>query len=140
MPAMILFAFAAGVFVSLSRAVNGRLALASSAMTASLWNHAVGLVTLLAVGLVTRQLWPEGVATIPAWAWAGGTLGVIFVASGSWLVTRLGATLTAIMVIAGQMTSGVVLDLVRGAPGSGLARALGVALIFAGLLITTRRR
>lgn len=137
---MILLAFAAGVFVSLSRSLNGRLALASSAMAASFVNHLVGLLALLAAGLVLGGLWPAGTAQIPAWAWAGGTLGVIFVASGSFFVARIGAAMTAVMVIAGQMVSGVALDLLRAAPGSGWARALGVLLILAGIVLAQRRR
>jgi transporter family-2 protein len=137
---MILFATLAGAFVSLSRSVNGRLALATSPMVASLVNHAVGLVALVAAGLVLGGLWPAGIGAVPAWAWAGGPLGVIFVASGSWFVARLGAALTALAVIAGQMVSGVALDLLTAAPGSGLARAGGVALILAGMVLAQSRR
>lgn len=137
---MILFALAAGALVSLSRSVNGRLALATTAMTASFWNHAVGFAVLVVVGILGAGLWPANIADIPVWAWAGGTLGVIFVASGSWLVARIGAALTALMVIAGQMVSGVVLDLVRDAPGEGWARALGVALILGGMAVAQLRR
>lgn len=137
---MITFAFAAGVLVSASRSVNGRLALSTSAMTASFWNHFVGFVVLVVIGLAGAGLWPEGVARVPVWAWAGGTLGVIFVASGSWLVARIGAAVTALMVIAGQMVSGVALDLFMGAPGSGWARAGGVALILAGMVLAQTRK
>jgi transporter family-2 protein len=137
---MIAFALAAGAFVSLSRSVNGRLALATSPLVASMVNHVVGLAALVAAGLALGGLWPAGVAGVPAWAWLGGPLGVLFVASGSWFVARIGATLTALMVIAGQMVSGVALDLLAGAPGSGLARAGGVALILAGLVLAQARR
>ena len=37
-------ALLAGVCISLSRQVNGRLALSKGALTASFWNHVVGLV------------------------------------------------------------------------------------------------
>lgn len=137
---MIVFAFTAGVMVSLSRSVNGRLALSGSPMRAAFWNHLVGFAVLLVGGIALGGLWPERVAEVPVWAWAGGTLGVLFVASGSWFVARIGAALTAMMVIAGQMVSGVALDLAMGAPGEGWARAGGVALILAGLVLAQRRR
>jgi transporter family-2 protein len=80
MAAMIALAFAAGLLVSLSRALNGRLALATSPLKASWWNHAIGFVLLFALALALGQLWPDGIAETPPWAWDGGSLGVIFVA------------------------------------------------------------
>ncbi len=136
---MVAFAFAAGLLVSVSRGVNGRLSLAGSPMRASFWNHAVGLCLLLAIGLAGGGLRPDGIGAVPVWAWAGGSLGVIFVASGSFFVARIGAVMTALMVIAGQMVSGVALDLIRHAPGSGWARAGGVGLILAGMVLARRR-
>jgi len=137
--AMIALALLAGALVSLSRALNGRLALATSALGAFAWNHVVGLGVLVALGLVLGGLLPPGLGSVPFWAWVGGPLGVVFVASGSWLIARIGATLTALMVIAGQMVSGVLLDLLAGVPGSLMWRALGVGLILAGMVLAQRR-
>ncbi|NPD14818.1 EamA-like transporter family protein [Xinfangfangia sp. D13-10-4-6] len=137
---MIFFALLAGVLVGSSRSVNGRLALTTSALMASFWNHAVGFGALVLAGLAGFSLWPEGVGAIPLWAWVGGPLGVVFIASGSWLVARLGAVVTAMMVIAGQMVSGVVIDLIRGLPGSGMMRLAGVLLIIAGMVIAQGRK
>jgi transporter family-2 protein len=133
----------AGGLIGLSRQINGRLALAKGALGASFWNHLVGFLALLLAGLALalRAAPPDlgALAEVPAWAWAGGTLGVLFVAAGSWLVARLGATLTALLVIAGQMVSGAVLDTLRlgweGAPIRGLA----VAIILAGVLLASER-
>ncbi|SFZ82942.1 transporter family-2 protein [Devosia enhydra] len=133
------FALAAGILVSLSRQLNGRLALSTSALTASFWNHAVGFAALTLLGLVIGGLWPEGALDAPWYAYFGGTIGVIFVASGSWLVARIGATNTALLVIGGQMVSGVVLDALRGASANTLLTALGVALIIGGMALTSRR-
>ncbi|MCR8722675.1 DMT family transporter [Frigidibacter sp. ROC022] len=140
MTLMVFYALAAGMLVAVSRGVNGRLALATSPLVASFWNHLVGLLVLIAVGLAGAGLWPERVSAVPVWAWAGGSLGVVFVASGSWLVARIGAVLTAMLVIAGQMISGVLLDILRDAPGSGWARAAGVVLILAGMVVAQSRK
>ncbi|WP_347313585.1 DMT family transporter [Defluviimonas sp. SAOS-178_SWC] len=138
---MIALAFLAGVLVSVSRSVNGRLALSTSAMVSSLWNHVVGFVALSAVALIFGRLMPDGVPDAPPTAWAGGTLGVIFVASGSYLVARIGAVATAMLVIAGQMVSGVALDLFLGHADGLVFKTAGVALILAGMgLAQTRRR
>ncbi len=138
---MIALAFLAGILVAVSRSVNGRLALSTSAMWSSLWNHVVGFVALSAVALVFGGLMPDGLPEAPPTAWAGGTLGVIFVAAGSYLVARIGAVATATLVIAGQMVSGVALDLVPGQADGLVPKAAGVALILAGMgLAQTRRK
>ena len=138
---MIWFALVAllgGVSVSLSRQINGRLALATSALHASFWNHLVGLVFLSLIALVWGGLWTEGARAAPLWAWTGGTVGVVFIALSSWLVAKIGAAATAVLIIAGQMVSGVVLDLLMGAPGNPAARIGGVALILAGIWVGHR--
>lgn len=134
-----LMATLAGGLVGLSRQVNGRLALARGALGASFWNHLVGLAALAAATLgllaatgeagIARTVWGA-----PPWAWAGGPLGVLFVAAGSWLIARIGAASTALLVIAGQTVTGALLDALRGAEGAGL-RALGVAVILAGVAL-----
>lgn len=133
------FALLAGLLVGLSRQVNGRLALSRGALGASFWNHGVGFLALLALG---AALWAatgerpigDGIGATPWWAWAGGPIGVLFVAAGSWLIARIGASMTALLVIAGQMISGALLDTLLGAPGAPL-RALGVGAILAGVIL-----
>ncbi len=128
-------AILAGVLVSLSRQINGRLALSTSAMESSFWNHIVGLVFITAVALLVGGLFAGDPFASPWWAYLGGTIGVIFIAAGSWLIQRIGAAQTALMIIAGQMVSGVVLDVAMGAPGNLWARILGVGLILAGMIV-----
>jgi transporter family-2 protein len=133
-------AILAGVLVSLSRQINGRLALSTSAMESSFWNHLVGLVFITCVALAVGGLFTGSPAAAPWWAYLGGTVGVVFIAAGSWLIARIGAAQTALLIIAGQMISGVVLDMVMGAPGNLWARALGVALILAGMWVAQGRK
>ncbi len=133
----------AGLLVGLSRQVNGRLALSRGALGASFWNHGVGFAALLALAALIWAARGEppvgaGLGDAPWWAWAGGPVGVLFVAAGSWLIPRIGASMTALLVIAGQMVSGALLDTLRGAEGAPL-RALGVAAILAGVVLAQRR-
>jgi len=125
----------AGILVSLSRQINGRLALSTSAMESSFWNHLVGLVFITLAALVFGGLFAGAPLASPWWAYLGGTVGVIFIAMGSWLIQRIGAAQTALMIIAGQMVSGVVLDVAMGAPGNLWARIAGVGLILAGMIV-----
>ncbi len=125
----------AGVLVSLSRQINGRLALSTSAMESSFWNHIVGLAFITVIALLVGGLFAGEPASAPWWAYLGGPVGVIFIAAGSWLIARIGAAQTALLIIAGQMISGVVLDIIMGAPGELWARAIGVGLILAGMWV-----
>ncbi len=136
----IAMAFAGGVFVSLSRQINGRLSLSNSPLIASFWNHIVGFGVLTALGLILGDLLPSGAADAPWYAFIGGPIGVIFIASGSWLIPRIGAVNTALLVISGQMVSGVALDFFSDQPPRIWATALGVLLILGGMAITQRRR
>ncbi|KAA3512343.1 DMT family transporter [Agrobacterium rosae] len=136
----IAMAFTGGVFVALSRQVNGRLSLSNSPLIASFWNHIVGFIVLTALGLIIGGLLPAGAAEAPWYAFIGGPIGVIFIASGSWLVPRIGAVNTALLVISGQMVSGVMLDLFSDQPPKAWASALGVLLILAGMVLTQRKK
>ncbi|MFN4058944.1 MAG: DMT family transporter [Roseinatronobacter sp.] len=135
MTLFIVTALLGGALVSLSRQLNGRLSLSTNALMASFWNHAIGLAVMVAAFLALPALWPDSVTEVPLWAWFGGVIGVAFVASGSWLIVRIGAALTAILVIAGQMVAGVVLDLLRGVERVLAYDALGIALIVAGVTL-----
>lgn len=134
------YAIAAGVLIGLSRQLNGRLALSTTPLIASYWNHVVGFVFLTVLGLALGNLVPAGAADAPWWVYVGGPLGVVFVTAGSWLIPRIGAINSALLVIGGQMVSGVVFDLVRGAPMTVWASALGVVLILGGVALTQQRR
>ncbi|MES5099662.1 DMT family transporter [Agrobacterium sp. BA1120] len=136
----IAMAFMGGVFVSLSRQINGRLSLSNSPLIASFWNHIVGFIVLTILGLLLGGLLPPGAADAPWYAFIGGPIGVIFIASGSWLIPRIGAVNTALLVISGQMVSGVILDLFSDQPPKLWASALGVLLILGGMVLTQRRK
>lgn len=137
---LIVFAALAGVLIGVSRQVNGRLSLSTSPLVSSFWNHLVGFVLLTVIGLGLGGLIPPTAAAAPWFDYIGGPLGVVFVAAGSWLIPRIGATNTALLIIGGQMISGVVLDLLSASPKPLLASVIGVALILGGVALTQRRR
>jgi transporter family-2 protein len=136
----ITLALLVGLLISLSRQVNGRLSLSTSPLTASFWNHLVGFAALTVIGLIVGGLIPPGARDAPWYDYVGGPIGVVFVAAGSFFVARIGAAQTALLVIAGQMVSGVVMDIAQGVPGQVWARALGVLLILAGMALLQGRR
>lgn len=125
----------AGVLVSLSRQLNGSLSMYTSALHASFWNHVVGFALLTVIGVVFGGLWAGDPWGAPWWAYLGGPIGFVFIAASSWAVLRIGAAQTAMLIIAGQMISGVVVDVALGTAGNTAARNIGVCLILAGMLV-----
>ncbi|WP_417308794.1 DMT family transporter [Devosia sp.] len=140
MIAAIGFAACAGVLVGVSRQVNGRLSVSTSPLVASLWNHVVGFAALTLLGLIIGGLIPAGAGDAPLYDYIGGPIGVVFVAAGSWLIPRIGAAQTAILIIAGQMVSSVLMDMVF-APNNGNVPLIliGVGLIIGGMVVAQRR-
>ena len=132
-------ALLAGILVGLSRQINGRLSLSTSAMESSFWNHIVGLAFITVTALLIGGLFAGTPQNTPWWAYLGGPVGVLFIATGSWLIARIGAAQTALLIIAGQMISGVVLDIVLGNAGNPIARTLGIALIIGGMWVGQRK-
>ena len=132
-------ALLAGIFVGLSRQINGRLSLSTSAMESSFWNHIVGLAFITVTALLIGGLFTGTPQDTPWWTYLGGPIGVLFIAAGSWLIARIGAAQTALLIIAGQMISGVLLDIVLGNAGNPIARTLGIALIIGGMWVGQRK-
>ncbi len=139
MIAAIIYAIVTGVLVILSRQVNGRLSLSTSPMTSSFYNHLVGFIVMSAILLALGGLWPASLAEIPPYAWLGGPLGVIFVAAGSWVIPKIGAVNTAVLIIGGQMIAGAAMDMAEGVTASPVLRFSGLALILAGILLAQAR-
>ena len=140
---MIIFialAIASGLLVGLSRQLNGRLALSTNAWESSFWNHIVGLGLVSLIALIGGGLFTGAPLDAPWWAYLGGPIGVLFIAAGSWAINRIGAAQTAMLIIAGQMISGVLIDFAMGIPGAAWARVLGVALILAGIWVTRQSK
>jgi len=111
------------------------LSIYTSALHSSYWNHIVGLAFITAIGVIFGGLFIGDPWGAPWWAYVGGPIGFIFIAASSWAVLKIGAAQTAMLIIAGQMISGVVLDVLLGTAGNTVARIIGVALILAGMLV-----
>lgn len=138
MTLLILLGLANGVAVGLSRTLNGELASARGAFTASLANHLLGFA-LLGLGLLVVGAPWSRLAGLDPWLLLGGALGALFVALSSWAIRRVGALACALLVITGQLSGGVLLDALAGRlcasdvlgallvlTGAGLQRALAL--------------
>ncbi|WP_262110888.1 DMT family transporter [Aeromonas sp. Marseille-Q5825] len=129
MTILILLGLLNGVAVSLSRTLNGRLASARSAMTASLANHLLGFGLLGALLILKGAPW-ERLAGLDPWLLLGGVLGALFVAISSWAIGRIGALACALLIVAGQLLGGALLDALAGRLAA--SDLLGILLVLAG--------
>lgn len=141
--AFYLIAFLGGSFLPLQAGINATLAgQAVHPLVAACVNFIVGLLALAGALLVVQRGNVSGLvqaSAVPAWAWLGGLLGAGFVMAGILTAPRLGAATFIALVIAGQMTAGLVLDHfgLVGFPVReiDLPRLAGAGLLIAGVLL-----
>ena len=131
---LILLALLNGCCISFCRILNGRLGQDTSAFDASLWNHIVGFAFLSFIVYFTPSVPIETLINAPLTTYIGGVIGALFVAINSYVLSRIGATLTALFVIGGQLLAGVVWDAVN--YGAEFTQMVGVLCILAGILVT----
>lgn len=139
---LISLALIAGAMMPLQSGVNSTLAQqGAGTIWASLISFLVGTVALFVVALLSRQEWPvlSQLKQAPWWAWSGGFMGALFVATAAFLAPRLGAATMMALFVAGQLTMSLILDHFGWATFPehpiNLWRALGVVMLFAGVLL-----
>lgn len=136
---------ACGMMIAAQGAINGRLAGGvGGPIQAALISFTVGWVALLAVNLAMGHRLPAGdqAASIPWWAWVGGLIGAVMVASSATAVPRIGVAAWVSAVIAGQLAAAVLYDQF-GAFGQAIRpatplRLLGVGFLALGVYLVRR--
>ncbi len=104
---------AVGALVPIQAGINTEFRRhAGHPLLAGLANFTVGWVAIFAVLLALRIPWPTvaRLQQIPSWAWLGGLCGASLVVSAVVAASKLGATLLMAALLAGQLTSSVVVD------------------------------
>ncbi|EEP92712.1 DMT family transporter [Yersinia kristensenii] len=132
----IVLALCNGVFVSLSRTINGRLGMDTNIFYASFWNHLVGFLFLTLILVVMGGLSGGFQQSAPFIAYLGGAMGALFVAINSYVLARIGSTQSALLVISGQMLTGVVIDQFMQLNSSLVMQLSGAILIIAGVWLS----
>lgn len=132
-----------GMLLPLQALINAALGRQTfGPLFASLASFTVGTLVLLAWWAATKPVFvPAALGKVPWWAWLGGVIGALFVASATLLVPRLGAASLICLVVAGQLVGSVALDhfgvLHARQPVDGL-RVLGLLLVIGGALLVVR--
>ncbi len=129
--ALLLVPVVIGVLQAAQSALNGQVReVAGSATTATFVNFAVGTAILVAVAVVHLAIagWPRSFPNEP-WLYAGGLVGVAFIAAQTVLVRVLGVLLMGLAVLAGQLAASVLYDLLLPLPGQRLVLVTVVAAV-----------
>ena len=126
-----------GALVAVQQALNGRVNVAIGNPLATAWTSFLAGTIGLGVGVVISAAVADtgmhAPTTGPWWMYAGGAHGTAFVACTAWAVPRYGVLVVALVVIAGQLTMALVLDLIApiGATHVTVWLAFGALLTFA---------
>lgn len=137
----------AGGLLPVQTAVNTRLSASLRSTTlASLVSFVIGTAFLGAVLLVLRPSLAVS-ATVqhrPWWIWIGGLCGVVFLTLNIVLMRRLGASVTVVLPVLGQVLGGLLID-VTGAFDVAVRaltpwRVVGTVLVVAGAVLVNLRR
>lgn len=126
-----------GALVAVQQAFNGRVNASAGQPLATAWTSFLAGTLGLGLGvLVSGALVDTGMhapTSGPWWMYTGGALGATFVACTAWAVPRYGVLVVALVVIAGQLTMALALDLLApiGSARVTIWLALGVVLTFA---------
>jgi transporter family-2 protein len=140
---LLVAAAAGGAMGSAQQALNGRVQRATGeGLLAATVNFSAGMALLLPAFAVAAGTghgpgtpWPPAL-----WLYAGGVLGIAYIASSIWTVGTLGVLRLGLLLVAGQLAGGVLIDLVSpgrtGPPGA--ATYAAVVLTLAAVLIAGR--
>jgi transporter family-2 protein len=136
----LLVAVLIGAILPLQGLLNARLGLhIGGPVPAAFVSFLVGTVMLGLYLLATRTpVALQGSLKLPAWIWAGGVFGAIYVACFTLLMPRIGAAGMVCLAVLGQVTASLLLDqfgvLQAAKPVDGL-RIAGALLVLAGVVL-----
>jgi transporter family-2 protein len=99
-----------GMAVAVQPSVNARLAQKVGILESSTVSFAVGTLALLVVVLLVGRGSFKGLAAASWWELSGGFFGAMFVTITILVVPRIGTTAAMGSTIAGQLTTGLILD------------------------------
>ena len=136
----LLVAVLIGAILPLQGLVNARLGThVGGPVVAAFVSFLVGTVMLGLYLLATRTpVALQGSLKLPAWIWAGGVFGAIYVACFTLLLPRIGAAGMVCLAVLGQVTASLLLDqfgVLQAPKPVDWMRILGALLVLAGVLL-----
>ena len=136
----LLVAVLIGAILPLQGLVNARLGVhVGGPVAAAFVSFLVGTVMLGLYLLATRTpIALQGSLKLPAWIWAGGVFGAIYVACFTLLLPRIGAAGMVCLAVLGQVTASLLLDqfgVLQAPKPVDAMRIVGALLVLAGVLL-----
>jgi transporter family-2 protein len=136
----LLVAVLIGAMLPLQGLVNARLGVHSGGpAVAAFVSFLVGTAMLGLYLLATRTpVTLQGAAKWPAWIWAGGAFGAIYVACFTLLIPRIGAAGMVCLAVLGQVTASLLLDrfgVLQAPKPVDALRIFGALLVLAGVVL-----
>jgi len=109
----IILAILCGCITILSMAINSHLAKLIGVFQGTLINYIVGLLSTVLLIVIVRSPVNTSLSSyfkIPLWAFLGGLLGVIVVASSSIVLPKIPTIYTTLLIFIGQLSAGILID------------------------------
>lgn len=132
----IMIAFITGALVILSMVINSSLSKKIGVLQGTLVNYIVGLIGIIVVLLIKyRGIYIpfEHLKSVPWWAYLGGAIGVIVVATSNIIIPKIPTIYSTLLIFIGQLGTGIVIDyLTMNVVSKG--KIIGSILILLGLL------
>ena len=139
--ALLLSSFA-GMLVAMQPPINSKLGGSVGTFAAATISFMVGTAALFVVALAAGGTHLGGLREVPWWAYAGGFIGAVFVASSLVTVRTLGAGGVVAATVAGQLAGSVVIDhfglLGLDKQPVTVVRVVGILLLAAGVFLIVR--
>lgn len=129
----------AGLAIAVQQAINGRVGAAARNGFSAAWvNFTFGCVLLgagLGVAWSLTDYDPAPLPSGPWWIYAGGAIGVLFIATAAWVVQRLGVLLFALLSITGQLGGALLLDWLAPTAGATFHITLVAGVVLAAIAV-----
>lgn len=146
---LILLGAVAGSLIPVQTSINSRLAVFTrSVFLSSFYSFLVGTLMLVLFNLFANpgKLSPAYIASQDfSYIWfVGGLMGVIYLTGNVLLLPKIGAALTVIMTVAGQMVIGLLIDTFGWFDASvqpiNIFRVLGIVIMIAGIIFMNYKK
>jgi transporter family-2 protein len=144
-PIPVVVVFVGGFMIGVQRALNGQINDISGQSFSTTWlNFFMGTSTLLILLIINTARGNEivGLPTSPWWIYWGGTIGVLYIASSSVIVAKIGVLSFTLFATGGQLIGSLIFDLF--APPEnvkvGMNLVVGILITYIGVLVGGLRK
>lgn len=135
-PFSMLLAIIAGIFTTIEASINSQLGKSLTPSVATLHSLITGMTFFLIINLVTGNItrYQKVVTVSPIWL-IGGFFGASIIYLSSKSVPVLGITNTLILILSGQLLTGLIIDTVINDVQISLKKLVGLMLFLIGTII-----